>query len=263
MIEVSYTVDPLDAEATAVIIANGPSLRGVDLTRFGGFATFGMNAAYRHWQRIDWWPARYACLDEVVGLSHAEAIGAMIAGNRAGRPAPAAFCLRANLIGPLGPLGGDAAVTDFDSLAAADPRLYRPPVTTGSHTLLWALALGFRRIFVIGADARYVEVVPGARQVSDTVLEIAHRAENPNYFFDDYQQPGDRYHLPNIGGPAHLRSWRVAAAAAAEMEAEVYNLSPDSGVDAFDFASVDDLLAGGAIRVQSAALATQNRRRPA
>jgi hypothetical protein len=259
----SFTIAPRDARATALVIANGPSLRGVDLKALSGFATFGMNAAYRHWRRIGWFPTRYACLDEVVGLSHAEAIGGMIADHRAGRPAPSAFCLRRNLIEALGPLGRDAAVTDFDALAEADPRFYRPPVTTGSHTLLWALSLGFRRLFLIGADATYVEVVPGARKVSDTVLEIVREASNPNYFFDDYQQPGDRYHLPNIGGPTHLRSWRVAAAAAAELEAEVYNLSPDSAVDAFDFASLDDLLAGGDIRVQSAALVAQNRRRPA
>jgi hypothetical protein len=34
-------------------------------------------------------------------------------------------------------------------------------------------------------------------------------------------------------------------------------------VDAFDFASLDDLLAGGEIGIRSATLVAQNRRRPA
>jgi hypothetical protein len=81
------------------------------------------------------------------------------------------------------------------------------------------------------------------------VLEIRRQARNPNYYFDEYQQVGDRYNVPNYGGDTHLRSWRAAAAVAAEAGAEVYNLSQVSRVDAFDRASLEDMLAGGAIRV--------------
>ena len=258
-----YAIPAEEAATYAMIIANGPSLKGVDLTAFAKSPTFGMNAAYRHWRRIGWFPQNYSCLDEVVGISHADEIGAMIADNRAGRRAPSSFCLRRNLIDVLGELGRDAAVTNFDELVDKDPRFYRAPVTTGSHTLLWALALGYRRCFIIGADARYVELVPGARPVSDIVLEIAVDAENPNYFARDYQQPGDRYHRPNITQSAHLRSWRVAAAGASELEAEVYNLSESSSMDAFDFCSLEDLLGGRDVRVRSASLVLRNRRSPA
>lgn len=210
-------------------------------------ATFGMNAAYRHWERIGWSPTHYACVDEVVGLHHAEAIGRMIEVRQAGRPG--AFLLRNNLIKHLG-LGADhPGVTNFDSLRSQSRAFLRQPVTTGSHALIWAVSLGYRTIFLLGADANYVEQVEGAEPLEGPVLEIRREGENPNYYFEDYQQVGDRYHVPNFGGESHIRSWRAAAAVAAEAEAQVYNLSAGSRVDAFDFAALEDLLAGGPIRV--------------
>jgi hypothetical protein len=242
-----FTVEQPRHDETAIILCNGPSLRGVDLTALPPVATFGMNVAYRHWDRIGWWPTHYACLDEVVGMHHAPAIGNMIA--KAGKGAPSHYFLRRNVIEHLG-VGSDPHVTNYDDLCETHGALVRQPVTTGSHTLIWSIVLGFRRVFVLGADCNYVEVVAGAEFVAETVLRIARKADNPNYFFEDYQQPGDRYNLPNIGGETHLKSWRVAAAVAAEAEAQVYTLSAASRCDAFDFASLDDFLAGRPISVQ-------------
>lgn len=242
-----FSVEPAPPEQTAIILCNGPSLRDVDLTSLPAVATFGMNVAYRHWDRIGWYPTHYACLDEVVGLHHAEAIGAMI--ERNGASAPSTFLLRDNLIRELGPTAQRPTVLNYDDLMERGQALARQPVTTGSHTLIWALSLGFSRIALLGADCNYVEVVEGAEFVEETVLRIARAADNPNYFFEDYQLPGDRYNLPNIGGETHMRSWRVAAAVAAETDAQVYNMSPTSRCDAFDFADVADFIAGKRLSV--------------
>jgi len=37
----------------AVIVGNGPSLRGYDMKRLQAYDSFGMNAAYRHWDDIE------------------------------------------------------------------------------------------------------------------------------------------------------------------------------------------------------------------
>jgi len=242
-----FTVGQPRHNETAIILCNGASLRGVDLTALPPVATFGMNAAYRHWSRIGWIPTHYACLDEIVGMHHAPAIGAMIA--RAGKGAPSHYLLRRNVIEHLG-VGGDPHVFNFDDLAESHGALGRQPVTTGSHTLIWAITIGYRHLFLLGADSNYVEVVPGAEFVEKTVLHIVREAENPNYYFEDYQRLGDRYNLPNIGGDTHLKSWRVAAAVAAEADAVVYNLSNVSRADAFDFADVGDFLAGRPLTVK-------------
>jgi len=242
-----FTVEQPRHDETAIILCNGPSLRGVDLTKLPKVATFGMNVAYRHWSRIGWFPTHYSCLDEVVGMHHQSAIAEMIA--RAGNGAPSRYFLRRNVIEHLG-FGDNPRVVNFDDLADSHGALSRQPVTTGSHTLIWAVTLGYRQIFLLGADSNYVEVVAGAEFVEKTVLRIVREAENPNYYFDDYQQPGDRYNLPNIGGETHLTSWRVAAAVAAETDVAVYNFSAISHVDAFDFADLGDFLAGRPISVE-------------
>ncbi len=238
----TFTV-PLPAlDKIAFVLANGPSLGGVDLQRLPDVPTFGMNAAYRHWQRIGWFPTHFACLDEIVGLSHADALAAMIRNLTATRPG--SFLLRRNLITRLGLEVDGRRVIDFDQLALTSRSFARTPVTTGSHALIWALTLGFEMVFLLGADCSYVEVVAGAENRGDNVLEIVREAANPNYFIADYQRVGDRFHVPNIGGATHMRSWRAAAAVAAERGVQVYNLAPNSHIDVFDFAQLQDVLAG-------------------
>jgi hypothetical protein len=56
-----------------MVLGNGPSLRGVDLTRIGS-ASIGMNAAYRAWDKIGWTPSHYICLDHQLIISHADYI---------------------------------------------------------------------------------------------------------------------------------------------------------------------------------------------
>jgi hypothetical protein len=53
-----------------VIIGNGPSLKGFDFQNFDGLKTLGMNAAYRYWQRINWYPTYYCCLDDRLLETH-------------------------------------------------------------------------------------------------------------------------------------------------------------------------------------------------
>lgn len=235
----------LPAHDVAVVIANGPSLRGVDLTSLEPWPTIGMNVAYRDWRRLGWFPTHYACLDEVVGLHHAEAIAEMLSRPRDRRPG--SFLLRRNLIERLNGIQGAQDIANFDDLAAVSRAFSRKPITTGSHALIWAITLGYKTILLLGADCNYVEIVPGAEKVDDHKLRIVQPDFNPNYYFDDYQQPGDVYHVPNIGGETHLRSWRMAASVAAEAGVQVYNLSSTSRIDAFDFATLEGVLSGSLI----------------
>ncbi|GAI03594.1 unnamed protein product, partial [marine sediment metagenome] len=57
---------------TIVIMGNGPSLKDVDFDMLNGFDTFGLNAAYRAYERMDWWPKYHGCFDYIVTESHKE-----------------------------------------------------------------------------------------------------------------------------------------------------------------------------------------------
>ncbi len=232
----------------AIVLGNGPSLKGFDFNRLKPFDVFGMNAAYRYWDEIGWYPKFYSCLDLVVGMSHAEEIARLV------RKAPEygieRFLLRRNLISHIGPIENSDRIVEFDLLRNGTRQFARLPITTGSHTLIWAAALGYRDIYLMGVDCNYVEIVPGAERREGTGLEITAAAgENPNYFFAGYQQVGDKYNVPNSSPDLHLGSWRAAAGALRDVGAKALNANPESKVDAFDFCLFEDVEKAGRVPV--------------
>lgn len=215
-----------------LVLGNGPSLKGFDLHRVG-MATVGMNAAYRYWQTINFRPTYYACLDLVVGLSHIDAIARMVEENRIRR-----FLLRDNACKQI---GASPRVINYDELRVTDPFFAVDPITTGSHSLLFGVAFGYRYIAVAGVDLNYKERLDEARAVTEKVLEIERTpVRNPNYFFDDYQQTGDRYHVPNSIPGLHRDSWVKAAKSAADAGARVFNVAEKSPFDLFPYLSLQD-----------------------
>lgn len=226
---------------TAFVLGNGPSLEAALLPALSDFTTIGMNAAYRYWRKIDWRPTHYACLDLVVGLSHKDEIAALIDEGRIG-----AFLLRENLIEALGEVARTPRVVSFDALAARHDLFSDPHVTTGAGAALWAAHTGHRDIVLLGVDARYTEVVDGAARRAGTELEIVTQAGNPNYFFEDYQQPGDRYNVPNPRPALHVESWRAAGRKLQAAGVAVYNANERSAVRCFPFVDLGALMGAGA-----------------
>ena len=228
--------------STLVLLGNGPSLRGFDLKRFSAFDTMGMNAAYRHWDGIGWYPTYYICLDKVVGLSHASEIARLI--RERDRNGIRAFILRTNVIAELpGDLRRLDIVLDFDAYKAAIPWFEAMPITTGSHSALFGALFGYKRILLAGIDVNYVERVEGSAVREGTVLEIVAQPEqNPNYFFEGYQAVGDKYNVPNSSPDLHLESWRAVAPALKARGIAVWNLSAISRVDAFAKRTLEDVL---------------------
>lgn len=213
----------------ALLLGNGPSLREWDLAQQSlCFDTFGMNAAYRFWKLIDWYPDYYACLDLVVGESHLEAISEMV--ERSAELGIKRFLLRENIVDKLSADMRDVVVC-YDELVRTEVLPFLPDTTTGSHTMLWAQSLGYQTILLAGVDLDYVEKVEHA-DLKDGVLHITKKGSNPNYFFDDYQQPGDVYNIPNPRPNLHMESWENAHRAL-ELETVVLNMNPDSKLDTF------------------------------
>jgi len=228
------------------IIGNGPSLKGVDLKALSEHHTLGMNAAYRYWREIDWRPTYYACLDEVVGLSHQDEIASLIKERRIEK-----FLLRSNLIEALGEVALDQRIINFDALYYGNIGFNAAPtITTGSHTTLWGALLGYKKIVLLGIDGRYQEIVDGAERRGGIVLELTHETKNPNYFFEGYQAPGDRYCIPNPRPGLHIGAWREAAHNLKNFDCTVYNANKNSEVRYFPFIELQPWLAAGEIVLQ-------------
>ena len=229
------------ASDTLVVLGNGPSLRGFDFGRLEGFDTMGMNAAYRYWERIGWYPRYYISLDTVVGLSHKEAIARLIRESDA--HGIRYFVLRRNLVDCLEDLADHPRILVFDDMRKSFSLLSEEPIPTGSHAALMGAVLGYRTIYLLGIDCNYVEHVCGSRIVEGNVLEIADGgAGNPNYFFDDYQRRSDRYHVPNpeTSPDLHLDSWRAAGSRLEHAGVTVLNANRMSRLDVFPFCDFED-----------------------
>jgi FkbM family methyltransferase len=224
-----------------VVMGNGPSLKGFDFRLLKPFDVIGMNAAYRFWDRINWYPRYYACLDTVVGLSHQNEIERLVAQSEDN--GIELFLLRDNLIRNSSMLAEHHKAINFDELRECTALLSDESVTTGSHAALFGVYLGYRRLYLLGIDCNYVEKIEGAERVEGRLLEKSSHtleireipAENPNYFFDDYQRMGDRFNIPNPGRALHTDAWRGASVLMRAEGAKVLNANLKSKVDAFDF----------------------------
>jgi len=227
----------------AIILGNGPSIKELDFNLFDNYHVFGMNAAYRYWLEINWFPKYYSCLDIAVGRSHADEILDLI--NNAHEYGIKLFLLREELINQLKIKSNFSRVISFDKIAKGLMALNTPTITTGSHTAAWAAWLGYHDIYMMGVDNNYVEVVDGAKRVKGHLLQMAETPkENPNYFFNDYHRKGDQYFVPNPNRAIHLESWREVAACLRDTEVRLVNANLLSKVDAVDFCHFADVAAG-------------------
>src|SRR5690606_29654006 len=130
-----------------------------------------MNAAYRHWRKINWYPRYYACLDTVVGLSHRDEIQALII--EADVLGMDAFLLRANLIETLpANVRSSPRVINFDELAADGGLMNALPITPGRLAPLFGALPGYSKVLLLGVHCRYVETIAGAQAPEGTVLEL-------------------------------------------------------------------------------------------
>ena len=227
---------------TLVILGNGPSMAGFDFARFENFDTIGMNAAYRYWDQIGWYPTYYICLDKVVGLSHKEEIARLI--KERGQNGIELFVLRRNLLDEMDPEIADLDVIwDFDEFRNDLEAMDAMPITTGSHASLVGALLGYKRMVLMGIDCNYVEKVDGAVAREGTMLELTKTPDkNDNYFFEGYQVAGDKYNVPNPSPDLHLNSWRAVGETHEKRGVKVWNGSAISRVDAFvkrDFAEIE------------------------
>lgn len=170
----------------AVVLGNGPSLQAVKLHELTDITTIGMNAAYRYWDRIDWYPTHYCCLDEELVATHRERIRQLVLEGLV----ETAF-VTARLLEFYPELKADDRFFFIDSLFVDSPRPHPwrdrgralglhavahpvfgtgapDKVTTGAYAVRYAMFLGFRDVYLAGIDCRYTEGLDEAESAGDT-----------------------------------------------------------------------------------------------
>jgi hypothetical protein len=242
-------LENLELDSSIVVIGNGPSLRGVDLTELKQCATVGMNAAYRHWYRIGWFPTFYACLDEVVVESHARQIIDLLEQERV----QGAF-LSGRFFELHPEFDNDERLLNLDTVSEhwferrggsrglrytwhpSFATCYPLAITTGAWATRWASFLGYEMAYLIGFDLSYSNNVNGSVGAGGIRRRMdLTPSSNPNYFFDDYQQMGDEFQVANpntTGTPLHQLAFEAVNHdfQIREIPTRVNAGQPDSGI---------------------------------
>ena len=224
---------------TIVVMGNGPSLADVDFADLDGYDTFGLNSAYRAYERLNWYPTYHGCFDYRVTDNHKENFLNLIDNS----PVKKCFYIRnlsdrdnfqyVNMV--------EFGTTNKWNSSPADFVNFHDNGNSGANACSVAACLGYERIILLGVDCNYVEYVDGS-EIDGSALRMKETPkENPNYWFDDYQQAGDEYNVPR-GQDFHKPTWNMFAYRAAHANVEVVNCSPISTLRCFKTDTLENVL---------------------
>ena len=219
------------SKKTIVVMGNGPSLKDVDFDMLSGVDTFGLNSAYRAYERMDWWPKFHGCFDYRVTENHRESFVNLIDNS----PIEKCFYIKdisdnqdkfqfINLM----PFGTTKTWNCQESHFVE----FTDNGNSGANACSTAVCMGYKKIILLGVDCNYVEFVDGCVRDGPGLKMDKTPDKNPNYWFDDYQQKGDEYNIPD-GLKFHLPTWNLFAYRAAHADIEVINCSPISNLRCF------------------------------
>lgn len=245
-------------EDVFVLLGNGPSLAHVDLQGLEPQHTFGLNAAYRAYRRIGFWPTYFGCFDALVCGHHAADFKDLVIDSPIRRFFFINFDEKRQPTFPEPEIRASEKFTNInfvmrnaeerarDDIIATSFDPFVDMGTSGTNAVQCALLMGYRKIVLLGCDANYVEVVEGAEQEAENRRRIVMRetpAANPNYWFSDYQQQGDRFNVPDTQR-TQIPAWNRLAATIARLgiDAEIVNCTPGSKIEVFRKMPLDQAL---------------------
>lgn len=205
---------------TLIVMGNGPSLKTeyFDIIKRVNVHTIGMNAAYRFYDQIKWWPTYFCCFDYALTESHRDAWSKMILDPKI--PIQKYFFIdvkqtqKTFLYETLGfseevrkhpKFSGRKNNQDF--IGYPEYGVKKKINSTGANSVRLGIELGYKDIILIGHDCRYKqsENFKEAKKITGWKYKMDQTPENnPNYFWKGYQLKGDIFHKPGD----QLPSWK-------------------------------------------------------
>lgn len=210
-----------------VIMANGPSLAKVDMTKLKEIDTIALNRAYLSFDEWGFVPSCYVCVNDLVLEQFASDIssaGEMRFLNWRSRKlmtsSDSTYYL--NVPNPL----TDQFSTRLDQCAYAG----------GSVTFVAlevAYWLGYSEVAIVGLDHRYAEAgIPNSRAVR--------AGEDKSHYRPDYFPPGTKWELPDLD--RFEAGYKLARIAYDEAARPVFDCTDNGGSQAFVKSTLDEFL---------------------
>lgn len=237
------------------ILGNGPSLNNTNLEFLADETVFACNAIYLLFDRIDWRPTYYTCVDSRVLPDQAAAIAQMLDSN----PAMTGF-FPAEIQEHTGRKRRYPTRTVlpsrpnrfyfrevFGSLDNLPDSMFSNDITEGviqPHTvtitmLQIAAFMGFQEIYLVGCDTKY-KVPDSAKQEDEDGLALTStRDDDPNHFDPTYFGKGRKWHKPNTN--LMVEHYKIARQALENAGVKVFNATVGGELEVFDRVDFGDL----------------------
>ncbi len=226
---------------TLVVMGNGPSLKKVDLNHLRYFDTFGLNLAYRIYDKIPFYPKYFGCFDYKVTDYHREQYQDMI---------DSWSIKHFYFVKPY--FHSDKNKVTYISLDRSKKKSTNftnknnignmwDMGNSGTNACHVGIALGYKRIILVGVDCSYVKL-PESKLLQNNTLEIVETPiKNPNYWFDGYQQKGDIYNIPNAD-IFHQPAWEKLSVMGPKNGIKIINCSEGSTLNCFSKSDITSQL---------------------
>ncbi len=227
------------------IVGNGKSLENFDFSFFKEKEWIGCCLGYRYWKEINIYPTHYVNVDNVVLKHNLEDIKDLIINKRC-----KTFLLSASIVQEWEDILKYKNVYFIEQFKRQKGNPFRNLIDwcSGTSATTYGYLLDADVLHLLGMDCKYVEFLPECIKLNDGTLKIIKQpVNNPNYFFNGYQQVGDIYNLPNTER-IHKTSWEdvrnliILFNILRQKDVMLYNYNDNDTLDNFfQRKSLDDL----------------------
>jgi hypothetical protein len=200
------------------ILGNGPSLKNCDFNFLKDKTTFALNSSYKKFAELDFYPTYFGCFDPKLIECHYDKFVKLMNDNNKIKNF---FFLNENNKGQKQFSSKDENNSRYQKINFLPPqksyinkssfnKFYKMH-NSGATAALISIILGYKKIILLGCDGNYVEQIPETRLIdaSTKTLQILETPKkNPNYWFDNYQEKGEIYSVPD-GNSCHMKGWEL------------------------------------------------------
>jgi hypothetical protein len=228
-----------------VILGNGPSLKEVMETPelralVRAYDSFGLNAAYRAYERFDFFPTYFGSFDYRVCDSHAASFAELVKNDW---PIKRFFFAKQSVFPDevkahpkfqrINFMAAPRGVSQQKTLSKSFEH-FEDCGSSGTNAVQAGYLMGYRHFILLGVDCNYVEMLEGVKDLDGIRYEVVGEIKsNPNYWFDDYQRQGDQFHKPNEKD-IQLVSWAKLDALIRAEQGHISNCSMVSKLPMYD-----------------------------
>lgn len=228
---------------TLIVMGNGPSLKKISFDLLKNYDTFGLNAAYRIYDKINFYPTYFGCFDYRLNESHKDNFSNLV--------------LSDNSINRVFFIGNENGQKLYDNNVKNNYKFTKINLkndkflsksflefndlgSSGANAAQSGILMGYKKIILVGCDCNYVEHLPNSVRANKGITLTKTPEHNPNYWFEGYQQAGDVYNIPQTD-TFQMNSWKYLSQICPP-DVEIINCSEGSRIPFFKKELITDVL---------------------